>query len=519
MRLTNVVAAAMVVVLSSAGCVNATFHAKYSIRGSLADAATKEPIAGARVAATTDYRFDDSFDPEQEPEYWPGFQTTDRQGYFDEVPAAGRMSGVTFLFGLIPVTPLPPPPEPLEAIRLHVRRDGEWQMIRVALDSASQKLEGDEMRIDIGVVEVRHVRDGNTPSLLHDAGYLTFPPALVLLAFTVGVGGCQVPVPDSLPVAIWGERWSIVGRLAPERVEGPLDARYVATLHFPENKTMPIAPCDFPAPDGWVPVTWGPLAFNEDAQVLLCWTCRPYPQDTPGFGISPMFSDVCLYDLRAKQAAWIGRKQWKGVGGMNWSSDGTKVAFIGTARASTWKPRPGAIYVYDVAAGELTKVADDGVVRYRPDLSPPPVWSQDGRCLYYASIDGTVIRLELSTGAREALSISALAVVTVKGDDIVLIIRDPTDGEAEHVIKRKLGPPAGDSAPVVLDRCGWIRELVVSPSRRFALYYDWRGYVTGGYVLLDMDTGRTYTRVADHLPSGFEIGATSFSNRRTLEGG
>ena len=163
MRLTNVAAAVLIEALSSAGCVNATFHAKYSIRGSLADAATKEPIAGARVAATTDYRFDDSFDPEQEPENWPGFQTTDRQGHFDEVPAAGRMSGVTFLFGLIPVTPLPPPPEPLGAIRLHVRRDGEWQMIRIVLDSASQKLEGDEMRIDVGAVEVSHVKGENIP--------------------------------------------------------------------------------------------------------------------------------------------------------------------------------------------------------------------------------------------------------------------------------------------------------------------------------------------------------------------
>lgn len=283
--------------------------------------------------------------------------------------------------------------------------------------------------------------------LIHDPTYLPLLVTVVSLASALAVPGCYIPVRETLPLPLCAERWSIVGRLARKPGEGPTGIRYVATLDVTDDMMLPIVPSDFPAPDGWVPVTWGPLAFNEDAQVLLCWTCRPYPQDTPGFGISPTFSDVCLYDLQTKQATWIGRKQWKGVGGMTWSSDGTKVAFIGTARASTWEPRPGAIYVYDVTAGELTKVADDGVVRYRPDLSPPPVWSQDGRCLYYASIDGTVIRLELSTGAREALSISALAVVTVTGDDIVLIVRHPTDGEAEHVVKRKLGPREDDSPP------------------------------------------------------------------------
>lgn len=163
MRLTNAVAAAVIEVLSSAGCVNATFAARYSIGGSLADATTKEPIAGARVAATTDYRFDDSFDPEKEPDSWPGFQTTDRQGHFDEVPATGRMSGVTFLFGLIPVTPLPPPPEPLEAIRLHIRRDGKWHITRIVLDSACQKREGNEVRIDVGIVELGDAKGENVP--------------------------------------------------------------------------------------------------------------------------------------------------------------------------------------------------------------------------------------------------------------------------------------------------------------------------------------------------------------------
>lgn len=323
------------------------------------------------------------------------------------------------------------------------------------------------------------------------------------LCFIVGLCGCEIP--NILPSEMKNEQWRLLGIMHSRRFpfpQKPVDD-WIAVWGFPGGKVRRIISTHHPYPDGSKPIaSSSPLAYNEAAQVVVLWDS------------TSQFQDVWVNHLRSKQGKWIGRKRWRNIGKFAWSKDGRRLAFTASdVLRIGGEHRRASVYIYDVTTHKLTEVADDATVRATPMRTPSPVWSKDGKYLYYTSIESDLTRVELATHRKEKLPVKADAILTVRGNEIVYWRCIPARigrGTERLVIKSTLDPVQGESDVVVVYE-GWdLQETTISPTGRFILTVDRCGW-EAATVLIDTETLKSYRRVYNHLPFGFTFYATSFS--------
>lgn len=308
------------------------------------------------------------------------------------------------------------------------------------------------------------------------------------------LGGCE----EKLPQEVYDENWHIAGVLASKHRTDD----WIAVLEFPQKKITRITPYGLPAPygDDWAYGPVGPiwLAYNGAAKVVVCVDYENYPE-------RPFSADVWIYDLQTSKNTWIGRNRWRDISNFGWSEDGRKVAFMGTDIPETSESRRKAeVYVYDLTENKLITLADDGAIERGHMYSCPPVWSKDGKYLYYASIGQDVMRIDLSTGKKEKLPRpdSAFMLLTVRRDDIVYIRQLHMTGDKKfelQIVKLNLQSEE-DTQATVLYEPRVFYEVVISPSRRFILLRDRRSYWGGPRVLIDVETGKTYESAQSYIP-------------------
>jgi hypothetical protein len=158
------------------------------------------------------------------------------------------------------------------------------------------------------------------------------------------------------------------------------------------------------------------------------------------------------------------------------------------------------IVQYDLDTDQLEEVAGDafgnrddqqeGDSSVRPRR---PVYSEDGNCLYYVSMDQHVMRVDLGTGRSEKLPFTnAIAVLTVRGEHLVYAREVVKGREPQFAIVnvRLHATDDSHSQPIYIAK-GVLWGNFVSPSRRFILFEAMAGY---SYLVrvVDVDRGTTY---------------------------
>jgi hypothetical protein len=118
-----------------------------------------------------------------------------------------------------------------------------------------------------------------------------------------------------------------------------------------------------------------------------------------------------------------------------------------------------------------------------------PVYSEDGRQIYYVNIDQNVMRHDLDARRSEQLPLgNAFAVLTVRGEEIIYAGEATRGKEGFQIIKAGLGPAGGRPREVLHETRGELHWNLVSPCRRFILFLARSGYNTE-VCLLDLDGG------------------------------
>jgi len=271
-----------------------------------------------------------------------------------------------------------------------------------------------------------------------------------------------------------GERWVLVVEyMTPREKEGPPKENWIGTLQLPDGTLARLVDVPIKTPDGGKAL-FVAATYNNDRRVLICAS-----QTVSGL---PICDDVWRYDLATGQTRWIAKGKWNKTRGFAWSPDGSKVSFVASIRGE-----PAAFVMqYDLDADRLERVAgnafgnrddpQEGDSSVRPRR---PVYSEDGKWLYYVSMDQHVMRVDLRTKHCEQLPISgAIVVLTVKGEHLVYArqVGDRSDWEFE-IVKVRLDALDGSVGEQVLHAAdGVIWENFVSPSRRFVLLTSRAGY-------------------------------------------
>jgi Tol biopolymer transport system component len=160
------------------------------------------------------------------------------------------------------------------------------------------------------------------------------------------------------------------------------------------------------------------------------------------------------------------------------SPDGTRLAALVGPTGS------GDVWTYDVARGTFTRLTFT-------TTNAAPVWSPDGKTVYYVSIAGSGLKTELwrrpADGSREAEMVFALdsrAYVTNVGEDAIVF-----DGYAPN--KPLIRVPDGDPAKeeTILESPFSVFAAEVSPDGRWLAYQS-------------NETGRYEVYVRDLMPGG-----------------
>ena len=308
---------------------------------------------------------------------------------------------------------------------------------------------------------------------------------------------------EKLPSALYDEGWRIAGTIPGKRVVYGKRDTWIAVLEFPQKKVTRIILDELSGPYGddcgtLIGTAW--FAYNEKAGVIVCMGHGYYADPDPEqpVDIGPHARDVWIYNLQTKENKWICRNRWNDISNFGWSEDGQKLAFMGTDIPE--KPddslRRADVYVYDLAKDELMTLADDGAFMRGYMYDCPPIWSEDGKYLYYASIGQDLMRIDMSTGKKERLSrpASVFSLLTVRGREIVYIRRDLNKWHktfTQEIVALDLESEEGTRARVLYEPIE-PQHIVVSPSRRFIFFFDRRGYAGGPRILIDVNTGKTY---------------------------
>ncbi len=320
----------------------------------------------------------------------------------------------------------------------------------------------------------------------------------VLGALLLGWSAIGCEPEDSWLSAISAERWRIAGLAISERREGKPRDDWIAVFDFGERTITRLLPDNAAAPDGWKPIRLHCVGYSEPASTLVCLAWRR------------VFCEVWVHDTQSGEAHWVGHKQWKGTSNFAWSPDGRQVAFTAASFRGGGKPRRADLCVYGLGDHTLRVVADDALVAQSALRTPAPVWSEDGRHLYYASIGQDGMRVEVATLAKERIPIEAFAVLTVRGDEIVYVTQVCATyglGGKIEIMKAQLST-AGTEVGQVLYEGVWLWVTAVSPSRRFLFFTDKTDYFGGHHALLDLDTGRVHYGVGRYLPDRFDVMST-----------
>jgi len=326
---------------------------------------------------------------------------------------------------------------------------------------------------------------------------------VVLFSLLCVMTGCT----ETVPSLFWQEHWRMVGHLIGPEHTGREREDWIAVFNFPDNgEIVQLVSDQVLAPDGWKPVTLYDVAYNEDAGVLVCVALRYYPSEPRNR------SEIWLYDLNTQRSKWIGRR-WLGASHFAWSGDGHRLAFLATEIPVRREPRRAGVYVYDLQTETLTELADDGLVSYEPGQTGAPVWSDDGKFLYYASVDRYAMRIELATGHKESFAVPAISILAVNGDEIIYRTQPKQRGLGgeESIYKVKWG----DSKTTLLYRGTWFVEMLVSPSRRFIMVTDRISYSGTKYILIDTETCNTYSGMGRYFPRNVDMfpRTSAFSRR------
>ena len=335
-----------------------------------------------------------------------------------------------------------------------------------------------------------------------------------LVCTVLALSGCdcsRTRLPDIS--ALEREDWLIAGLSHSKREKGKPVDDWVATVTFPGKEVTKLLPDTTPAPDGWEPIRLHGVAYNQRLQIVICMAYRSYSSEQYRLSGGEEFCDVWLHDLSASKSRWIGRKRWKGISGFAWSDDGQKLAFMATEIPTRSEPRRAGLYVYDLAKGSLTLMADDGMVGYDAWRTRGPVWSEDGKYLYYASIGRDAMRINVSTLQKERLPapMEAFAILTVKGNEIIYVkqvVATYSLGGEIRILKWRFGDDPMTVEPTILYDGIWLWETLVSPSRRFLLFFDKRSYLNGRWVLIDTTTCEKFTSIRSHIPRHFSLMST-----------
>lgn len=279
-----------------------------------------------------------------------------------------------------------------------------------------------------------------------------------------------------------GERWVLVGDYTtPRENEGPPKENYIGTVQLPDGELVRLVDLPIKTPDGQN--VGAIVAYSEPRRVMVCLTSSS--------GL-PTCNDVWRYDLATGQTRWIAKGKWNNTRGFAWSPDGSKVAFVASTRGEP------AAYVmqYDLDTEQLEKVADDafgnrddqqeGNSSSRPRR---PVYSEDGKHLYFVSMDQNVMRVDLSTRQLTKLPfVHAIVVLTVKGQHLIYAREvGARDDWRFEIVKVRLDSPDSPAGKKILHAAhGVIWGSYVSPSRRFILVRSRAGYGSETR-LIDMD--------------------------------
>jgi hypothetical protein len=309
-----------------------------------------------------------------------------------------------------------------------------------------------------------------------------------------------------------GERWLIAGIALSERREGrPVDD-WSAVWEFPTKKVTGILSQNAPMPDGKVPIRLMHVAYNQGSGSLMCMEHILY---TPPKGVTH-YADVWFRDLRQDKAAWVARHRWRSIGGMAWSPDGRRAAFMATPEQITGERRRAEVCIYDTQALALTLAADDGgLIEDASERNHAPAWSPDGRFLYYASFDYWATRLDLQTGETQRLPFSASSVLAARGEWLVYTHEKvgAPPGEGRFTIRKCRLDAEDETEAIDLYKANWLWLALVSPSGRFVYFKDKTHYLGGHEGLLDTDTGKVDTGVEGGAPEMFTPMSTAWTRK------
>lgn len=266
------------------------------------------------------------------------------------------------------------------------------------------------------------------------------------------------------------EEWRLVGEyITPREKEGPPKENYIGTVQLPEGELVRLVDFPIKTPDGQD--VGAIISYNASRNVMVCVTSGREFTD-----------DVWRHDLATGQSRWIAKGKWNQTRGFAWSPDGSKVAFVASTRGD-----PAAFVMeYDLDGDHLEKVAGDafgnrddqqeGDSSIRPRR---PAYSEDGKSLYFVSMDQNVMRVDLRTRQLRKLSFGhAICVLTVIDEHLVYAreIGNRKDWRFE-IVKVRLDIPDGQAGEKVLHAGrGVIWGNYVSPSRRFVLLTSRMGY-------------------------------------------
>lgn len=315
-----------------------------------------------------------------------------------------------------------------------------------------------------------------------------------------------------------GERWVLAGHYVNARESGPPTENWVATIQVPDGTMTRLVRIPMKTPDGET-VLFPTVAYSEPRKLLIC--------ERQDFHDGKLCSDVWRYDLATGQAQWIAKGRWNNTRGFAWSPDGSKVAFVASTRGSEVAimqydelnaevlkllDREDNNYLYyvldnqvmrddvrtvvmqyDVHADKLEEVAGD-VCRFGDKARQRrPAYSEDGKWLYYVSMEQHVMRVDLLTKHFERLPFTnAIAVLTVTGEHLVYAREVAKGRDARfQIVKVNLNAPDDSHSQRIYATRGILNCNLVSPSRRFILFTVRAGFAWDLRVL-DVERDTTY---------------------------
>ena len=239
-----------------------------------------------------------------------------------------------------------------------------------------------------------------------------------------------------------------------------------------------------------------PLGLAPDGRWLAVWR----------FGEDDERDAICAYDAVTLAEYRCVTMEARSPDTVNWAPDGTRLAFTESLQFG----EDPDIWVFDVAAGTVTNLTDDGTDRLfggdkRGDIDLAPAWSPDGTELVFARNVGrgtTLYRVPVAGGEVERIAsvsraepYAVWAGVQWPVDDTILVSVDPERADEEAglwAIDLAGGEPRRIVAP---DRVAGAPILVAVSARNQALLFypdamSTYGLAVPPFAIADLEHGK-----------------------------